>query len=187
MDLFAKFETGLPYEEYLGKFASEDQVANWKSYRDLISLDSEQQGLLKSFQRQINVLCFAGAWCGDCAQQCPIFDVFEKTSSSIRVRYVDRDEDSQLKQQLTICGGARVPQVIFFAEDGAFLGLYGDRTLSRYRDMAAKTLGAACPTGILGQNGDPVLAAVVQDWLDEFERIHWIVRLSPRLRQIHND
>jgi hypothetical protein len=30
-------------------------------------------------------------------------------------------------------------------------------------------------------------AAVVQDWLDEFERIHWIVRLSARLREKHGD
>jgi hypothetical protein len=30
-------------------------------------------------------------------------------------------------------------------------------------------------------------AAVVSDWLDQFERVHHILRLSSRLRQLHND
>jgi hypothetical protein len=35
--------------------------------------------------------------------------------------------------------------------------------------------------------GDPLLALVTQDWLNEFERIQWLLRLSPRLRQLHGD
>ena len=35
--------------------------------------------------------------------------------------------------------------------------------------------------------GDKLLADVTQDWLNEFERIAWLLRLSPRLRQKHGD
>ena len=35
--------------------------------------------------------------------------------------------------------------------------------------------------------GDALLAAVTQDWLNELERIQWLLRLSPRLRQMHGD
>jgi len=28
---------------------------------------------------------------------------------------------------------------------------------------------------------------VVQDWLNEFERVQWILRTSGRLRKLHND
>jgi len=28
---------------------------------------------------------------------------------------------------------------------------------------------------------------VLQEWLDEFERVQWMLRLSPRLRQLHGD
>lgn len=187
MDLFGKFKKGHTYGEFLTRFGTPPQIAGWKQYRDQIQLSEDQKAVLKDFKRQINVLCMAGVWCGDCVQQCPIFDVFESESSSIKVAYLDRDEDEELKQSLTICGGARVPQVVFLSEDGAWVGHYGDRTLSRYRHMASTQLGAACATGITGEGGDPVLSAVVQDWLDEFERIHWILRLSPRLRSIHND
>jgi hypothetical protein len=31
------------------------------------------------------------------------------------------------------------------------------------------------------------LAAVTQDWLDEFERVQLLLRLSSRLRQKHGD
>ena len=42
------------------------------------------------------------------------------------------------------------------------------------------------PTGI-GTSHDPLLVQVVQDWLDEFERVQWLLRLSTRLRQKHGD
>jgi hypothetical protein len=32
-----------------------------------------------------------------------------------------------------------------------------------------------------------VQAQIVQDWLNEFERVQWMLRLSPRLRKIHGD
>jgi hypothetical protein len=52
--------------------------------------------------------------------------------------------------------------------------------------MVAHLTGEGCATGIVKGN-DPVQQGVVQDWLDEFERVQWILRLSPRLRKIHGD
>jgi hypothetical protein len=75
---------------------------------------------------------------------------------------------------------------IFMAEDFEFVSLFGDRSLTRYRAIAAKQLGAACAVP-----GAPVpddeLAGTLQDWLDEVERVHLLLRLSTRLRQKHND
>jgi hypothetical protein len=45
---------------------------------------------------------------------------------------------------------------------------------------------AGCPTGITAA-GDALLAHVTQDWLNEFERVQWLLRLSPRLRRLHRD
>jgi hypothetical protein len=85
-----------------------------------------------------------------------------------------------------ICGGLRVPVVIFMNEDHEFVGLAGDRTLSRYRAVAKRSLGPSCPLP-----GAPVppdeLAATVADWLAEFERAALLVRLSPKLRARHGD
>jgi hypothetical protein len=99
------------------------------------------------------------------------------------VRYLDRDAHPDAQRGLQINGGDRVPVVVFFSEDGFEVARYGERTLSKYRQLAQSLEGASCPTGVAA-GGE---AAVVQDWLDEFERVQWILRLSPRLRQLHGD
>ena len=83
-------------------------------------------------------------------------------------------------------GGKRVPVVVFFSEDGAEVARYGERTLSKYRQMMLTQGGPMCPTGI-NAPGDSLLAQVTQDWLNEFERVQWLLCLSPRLRQLHGD
>jgi hypothetical protein len=102
------------------------------------------------------------------------------------VRYLDRDEHADLQQALRINGGNRVPVVVFFSEDGEEVARYGERTLSKYRQMMRDQTGPSCPTGIVVP-GDPLLVQVTQDWLNEFERVQWLLRLSPRLRQMHGD
>lgn len=52
--------------------------------------------------------------------------------------------------------------------------------------MVGQLTGEGCATGIV-KSADPVQAQIVQDWLNEFERVQWILRLSPRLRKLHND
>src|SRR5690606_29904239 len=110
---------------------------------------------------------------------------FAEMTDTIQLRFFDRDDHEVIAKALQICGAARVPAVMFLSEDGFPCGRYGDRTLSKYRKMAADLTGAACPTG-LGRD-DELLAAVVQEWLNEFERIQLMLRTSGRLRQKHGD
>ncbi len=107
-------------------------------------------------------------------------------SGRVRVRFCDRDERKLLSQQLRLNGGDRVPVALFLSEDYDVCSMFGDRTLARYRALALKQLGASCPTGIGGPDPDE-LASTLQDWLNEFERVQLMLRLSPRLRQRHND
>jgi thiol-disulfide isomerase/thioredoxin len=128
----------------------------------------------------------AGTWCGDCVQQCPIFAHIAAANPLIEIRYFDRDTNTEMADAIRICGGRRVPTVTFLSEEGAFCGVMGDRTLTRYRELAAGLDGAACPTGLVGPNST-TLAGVIQDWLNEFERVQSMLRLSPRLRDKHGD
>jgi hypothetical protein len=104
----------------------------------------------------------------------------------LQVRYLDRDEHADAQRELQINAGNRVPVVVFFSEDGFEVARYGERTLSKYRQLMRDQAGDSCPTGIVVP-GDSLLAQVTQDWLNEFERVQWLLRLSPRLRQIHKD
>ena len=183
MDFAATFEEGLGYAEFLERYANPDQKSRWAGVHQEVKLSEAQQELLKSFTREMKVLVVTGAWCGDCVNQCPIFDHFAEANEKIRIRYFDRDDHADLATELSTCGGQRVPTVLFLSEDNHVCGRYGDRTLSKYRQMASTLTGAACATGF----GDTLLDAVTQEWLDEFERIQWMLRTSGRLRELHGD
>jgi thiol-disulfide isomerase/thioredoxin len=180
-----EFPKGLYYDDFLDRYATPEQRRRWDAAYEAISLTDAQKELLRSFKREMKVIVLAGTWCGDCVEQCPIFARFAEETETIALRFFDRDDQPVLAKALQICGAARVPAVMFLSEDDYPCGRYGDRTLSKYRRMASELTGAACPTG-LGRD-EPLTAAVVQDWLDEFERVQLMLRTSGRLRQKHGD
>jgi hypothetical protein len=186
MNVFDKLSLGLAYADFVARYANEGQKQRWRQVYDQVVLTPAQRQLLGSFTRRMNVLCLAGAWCGDCIGQCPIFEHFAEAAPVIQTRYLDRDEHADLQRELRINGGDRVPVVVFLSEDGLEVARYGERTLSKYRQMMRDQAGAGCPTGLIA-SGDPLLVQVTQDWLNEFERVQWLLRLSPRLRQRHGD
>jgi thiol-disulfide isomerase/thioredoxin len=186
MSLFDKFSEALPYVEFMARFGTPAYDARWKDVYAKVNLTAAQRELLGKFRRETNVLVLAGAWCGDCSGQCPIFDRFAEVAPVLKVRYLDRDAHPEVQRELQINGGNRIPVVVFFNEDGQEVARYGERTLSKYRALAAALDGANCPTGIVTA-GDPLLTQVAQDWLNEFERVQLILRLSPRLRERHGD
>jgi hypothetical protein len=159
----AAFDAALPYQAFLDRHANPDQRSRWDAFHGRVSLAPAQKALLGGFVRKMPVLVLAGAWCGDCVNQCPIFAAHMK-----------------------VCGGQRVPTVMFLSEDFTPILFYGDKTLSAYRAAAAAQLGTSCSSGAVPPPSDAI-AAVVSDWLDQFERAQLIVRLSGRLRQLHGD
>ena len=186
MNFAEKFAEGLTYEDFLQTHGSEQHRSRWAALHEQVQLSTSQTELLAGFVREMKVMVFAGAWCGDCVNQCPIFDHFSQASPKIITRYFDRDAHPDLGDVLSTCGAHRVPAVLFLSEDHYVCGRYGDRTLAKYRSMAQQQLGNACPTGIGGEN-ERLLEQVIQEWLDQFERIQLMLRLSGRLRSLHGD
>lgn len=190
----AKFRDALPYDQYVATGKPNEQ-GNWNAFHPRVKLTDAHRSLIAGFQRRINVLVISGTWCGDCVQQCPMLDHVARAhpasrsdpdAAGIDLRFLDRDKNLDLAEPLMICGGLRVPTAIFLNEEFDFIAILGDRTLSRYRSLAAKYLGASCPLP-----GAPVppdeVAATLQDWVDEFERVALLLRLSPKLRGKHGD
>ncbi len=186
MNLHEKHKAGLSYHDFLERYGTDVHKSRWQQFHDQVALTDAQRTMLQSFKRPMPVLCLAGTWCGDCVNQCPIFAHFAAVAPTIQLRFLDRDEHVDVQKELQINGGNRVPVLVFFAEDGAEVARYGERTLSKYRQMMRDQTGATCPTGI-SIGTDPLVTQVIQDWLNEFERVEWILRLSPRLRKLHND
>jgi hypothetical protein len=183
--LAEKFAAALPYDRYV-RTGTEEQQRRWQQVYDAARLTPAQAALLGGFVREMKVLVVSGIWCGDCVQQCPLLARVAEGSARIDLRLLDRDQHRDLSQQVRLNGGDRVPAALFLAEDHELCSLEGDRTLNRYRALAARQLGPSCPTGIVApEQGE--LAATLQDWLNEFERVQLMLRLSARLRQKHGD
>lgn len=185
--LQAKHAAGMVYADYVKHTDKPDKTEAWQKIYDQVQLTDDQKKLLGGFERQINVIVVSGVWCGDCVRQGPMIQkIAEASNGKVNLKWVDRDEHMDLQEKVTVNAGNRVPIVIFAAEDFELVGWAGDKLLSRYRIAAAQALGANCPLP-----GAPVpqeeLDAEVQDWVDQFERVHLLLRLSGRLRQKHND
>ena len=178
------FVKGDSYELYLEKAGASAEP--WRRVESQVELSQSQQAVLNSFVRTMNIIVLSGIWCGDCSAQGPIYNVIASASPCINMRWLDRDEAISLSNKVKINAGNRVPTVLFLAEDYEPVSVLGDRTLSRYRAIARRQLGAACdlPGASIEQQE---IQASIQDWLNEFERVQLLLRLSARLRQKHGD
>ena len=183
--LKSKFHEAATYEAHVSAGAPTKQEA-WNRVYNQVALTETHRALLRAFTRKMHVIVSSGVWCGDCVAQCPLIQRIGEASPNIEVRFADRDEHADLSSQLAINAGVRVPVAVFMAEDFELVSTFGDRTLSRYRALADRLLGAACelPHAPIG---DHEVADTLQDWVNEFERVQLLLRLSTRLRQKHGD
>jgi len=181
-----QFSSALRYEQYLSS-GTEEQQRRWIQVYDIARLDTAQQQLIAGFERQMKILAHSGIWCGDCVEQCPLLvRIAEANPAKIDLRFLEREMNTELSDELRINGGSRVPVVRFFSEDDMWCATAGDRTLNRYRALALKRLGPSCPTGILPpEQGE--LEATLADWLNEVERVQLMLRLAPKLRERYQD
>jgi thiol-disulfide isomerase/thioredoxin len=184
--LTQSFSASAKYPDYV-RTGTQEQQRRLQQVYESAHLTAAQNNLIHGFVRKMNVLVVSGIWCGDCIQQCPLLEKIALAGGDkIDLRFVDRDQHKELSSQLRINGGDRVPVALFLAEDFELCGIFGERTLSRYRAMALRQLGAACEIAIALPDRDE-LGATLQDWVNEFERIQLMLRISPRLRQRHGD
>jgi thiol-disulfide isomerase/thioredoxin len=183
----AQFEAARGYEEYL---ASGDpaKAERWPAMESkLPPLTAEQSERVRGHNRKMNVLFYSGVWCGDCVRQGPMIRrIAGACGPGVVLRFIDRDASPQLRDELRILGAMRVPVAVFLSEDFFEIGRFGDRMLTVYRAKARREVGAACSAGIFAPPADE-LAAETGDWIDVFERMLLMLRLSPMLRGRYGD
>lgn len=103
----------------------------------------------------------------------------------VRLRVIDRETDTKLRDEIRILGAARVPVVVFLTEDFFEVGRFGDRMLITYRKMASRAYGR--DRWSLPATPEEGLASEIGEWVDIFERCLLMARLSPLLKRRHGD
>jgi thiol-disulfide isomerase/thioredoxin len=179
------FARSLPYADYRAT-GTPTQVERWEGFEKALELSAAQTNVIKDFTRKLHLLTLSGIWCGDCMRQGPMLQKIAAASPWLDLRFIDNNENPELRDQLRIAGGARIPVVVALSEDFFEVGRFGDRTLSHYRAKANRELGPACDSG-LGGIDTKELHSELSEWLDFIERMQLILRLSPFLRSRHND
>ena len=186
--LQSKFEQGFPYDQFVALGQPHGHDGQWHQRHRQLELSDAQQALVAGFTRRINVICLTGTWCGDCALQGAAMQrIAEANPAMIQLRFLMRDDtNAEMIVANQLNAGFRVPITYFCAEDFEPVSRIGDRTLSRYRSMARKQLPEGAATVLAPPPADPV-RTVLEEVLDELERVHLLLRMSPRLREAHSD
>lgn len=180
------YEMGRDYAGYLAA-AEPARAERWRALEArLPPVDAAMAARLSPVPRRVHILVYSGVWCGDCVRQGPMIQKLAEACPDAPVRFVERDQSVELQEELRVMGALRVPVVVFLSEDFWEIGRFGDRMLTSYRSKAQRELGAACDTGLVPAPGTE-LAAEMGEWLDIFERMLLMARLSPPLRARHGD
>jgi thiol-disulfide isomerase/thioredoxin len=179
------FEVGVTHESFV-KSGKLEETTLWKERADRTpELTKEQIARLEGYNRELNILVYAGTWCGDCSRQAPMLKkLTDVAGEKVRLRFVERESSKELQDELRLVGGLRVPVVVFLTEDFWEVGRFGDRLLHVYRSKAAREIGRGVDEGVLSPHA---LELEMAEWVDVFERMLLMVRLSPPLRRRHGD
>ena len=179
-----EFTAAKPLGPYLAG-GPDKHRSKWEAMAERIALSEEQRQRAAAFGRTMPALCLSGVWCGDCVRQGPILAAIAGAAPGVDLRFAERADDA-LAAELRINGALKVPVVVLLSEDFFEVARIGDRMLSTYRKKAQRELGPACEVGLVPPAAEE-LAVEIDEWLDEFERAQWILRLSPLLRQRYGD
>lgn len=179
------FEKADDYDTYL-KEADPGKVPRWiESIEHSPDLTEEERKRIQGYNREMNVLMYSGIWCGDCSRQGPMLKkIADAAGEKVKLRVIEREASPELMEELRIVGAHRVPVVVFLSEDFWELGRFGDRLLTVYRAKAARELGWEYDGGILTPRAREREMA---EWVDIFERMLIMLRLSPPLRRSYSD
>jgi thiol-disulfide isomerase/thioredoxin len=185
-DFWRRFwEKASKYNDYVGE-ADVQYRERWRdSEKRIPELSDEQKSRLTGYNRNLKVLFYSGIWCGDCSRQGPIIEKIADTcGEKVKIRFIERDISEELQDELRIVGALRVPIAVFLSEDYWEIERYGERTLSVYRSKLARETNMGNDKGILSPRARERELA---EWVEIFERILIMLRLSPPLRRRHED
>ena len=181
-DKWVKAQT---YDDFI-ESGTASEKEQWLDRKNRVpDLTEKQIERLKGYNRELNVLVYAGSYCGDCSRVAPmILKMAEAAGEKVKVKFIDREVSTELRDELKILGAIRVPVVVFLTEDFWHVGRFGERLLSVYRSKAAREIGRGKDHGVLSPKA---LEREISEWLDVFERMLIMVRLAPPLRKRYND
>lgn len=139
----AVLDSAMSYDTYMSllidlmaeeKTTGNDQSESMVGYRKMnvqrmkrlnknIQLQPELLQVLKGFNRKVTFLVITEGWCGDAAQNVPVFNKLLEYTNEIDLKLILRDENLKIMDAFLTSGGRSIPKLI--ALDSATLELLG--------------------------------------------------------------
>ena len=89
-DFWRKYwDKAVDFDRYL-KMVKQKEAEQWLERKERIpELSEEQLERLMGFNRELNVLVYCAAWCGDCSRQIPmLLKMAEAAGKKVKVRFI---------------------------------------------------------------------------------------------------
>ena len=103
-------------------------VHRMKRLNKTIQLQPELQKVLDSLTRKMTFLIITEGWCGDAAQNVPVFNVLQDNSDKIDVRLILRDKNLNTMDDFLTNRSRSIPKLIALdSETSEVLGTWGPR------------------------------------------------------------
>jgi Thioredoxin len=111
-DLMAQNKTtGIDQSEIMLTYAKSN-LLRMQNLEKSIVINTELETIIKQLNKKIIFVIITEPWCGDAAQNVPVFYFMEKLSDNIEVKILLRDENLVLMDQYLTNGGRAIPKVI---------------------------------------------------------------------------
>ncbi|MEQ8909288.1 MAG: thioredoxin family protein [Vicingaceae bacterium] len=93
-----------------------------------IQLKDDLLSLLQEKKKKLSFLLLSEVWCGDAAQNLPLFAKMEEQADWLDVKILLRDENLELMDQFLTNGGRSIPKLIAYEPESMdVLGTWGPR------------------------------------------------------------
>lgn len=164
MTLPEYFQKGIRYADYMAAFAQAVtgkrtsgpiQTEEMAHYTELnlartkrIFKHTEPEAALTAaaagLTKTVHGVCLTEFWCGDAAQNLPLIERLAEDTGKLEIRYLFRDDNTELMDRYLTNGGRSIPKYILFdAATGEELASWGPRPDESQRlmiDLKARNL-----------------------------------------------
>jgi hypothetical protein len=141
IDWKAVFDSGLDYSAWLATAEAAEQRDKLEAQRTTLVLEPQVAGFLTALPRSVHVVAIAEDWCGDVVRHAPVLQRMAEAAPSLKVRYISREQHSDVFVRFLTNGGEAIPKFIFLSERFVECGSWGPMP-DACRELIAR--GKAC-------------------------------------------
>lgn len=144
MSVFQNGMTGSTYFQLITDLAEENKTTGPNQSKDMVhytqmnvkrmhrwlktmKLTDEFVNIVEARKTPLNILVITEGWCGDAAHNTPFIQAMEKLNDQLSIRYILRDENTDVIDAYLTKGGRSIPKLIAFTNEGEELFSWGPR------------------------------------------------------------